>query len=169
MEFIRFVICSEIWAQRIRQTSRANSKTKKKFWLETKGLTLIPICRCQHPDDLRKTTHKSWKSPTWQKGHRGDYSTPQKPETQSLLKKKQKNSCTSSWAGLVYIPVEGGDGLRRDASQKIKDRSTNKGAGSERPPFLPVISLALHNIVFVNVFQMESDLSEQHGPNSHDF
>lgn len=61
--------------------------------------------------------------------------------------KKKKSSCTSSWAGLVYIPVEGGDRLRRDASQKIKDRSTNKGAGSERPPFLPVISLALHNIV----------------------
>lgn len=71
---------------------------------------------------------------------------------------KKKKSCTSSWAGLVYIPVEGGDRLRRDASQKIKDRSTNRGAGSEKPPFLPVISLALHNIVFVNVFQMESDL-----------
>lgn len=64
----------------------------------------------------------------------------------------------SSWAGSKYIPVKGGDGPRGDAFQKIKDTSTNNGTGSEKPPFLPVILLALHNIVFVNVFQMESNL-----------
>lgn len=113
-----------------------------------------------HPQILKKP-YMTEGSPWWL------FNATKTRNTKSLLKKKT-SSCTSSWAGLVYIPVEGGDRLRRDASQKIKDRSTNKGAGSERPPFLPVISLALHNIVFVNVFQMESDLSEQHGPNSHD-
>lgn len=79
---------------------------------------------------------------------------PQKPETQSL----KRISSTSSWVGPEYIPVEGGDGPRRDASQKIKDISTNNSTGSEKPPFLPVILLAHHHIVFVNVFQMESNL-----------
>lgn len=37
------------------------------------------------------------------------------------------------------FPHEGGDGARRDASQKIKDGSTNNSTGRENPPFRPVI------------------------------
>lgn len=72
-------------------------------------------------------------------------------------KKKKKKNLIHVFLGRTGVHSRGGgDRLRRDASQKIKDRSTNNGAGSEKPPFLPVISLAVHNIVFVNVFQMES-------------
>lgn len=49
------------------------------------------------------------------------------------------------------FPSEGGDGARRDASQKIKDGSTNSSTGRENPPFLPVILLRLHNF-WVSVF-----------------
>lgn len=57
-DFIKFVIR---FVRNVSSTYRSDimrhKKKKKKFQLET--VTVIPICLCKHPYDLRKTTHRS--------------------------------------------------------------------------------------------------------------
>lgn len=58
-DFIKFVIR---FVRNVSSTHRSDitrHKKNKKFQLETKAVTVIPICLCQHPYDLRKTTHRS--------------------------------------------------------------------------------------------------------------
>lgn len=76
-------------------------------------------------------------------------------------KTKKNNSCLPGQ--IPEIPIMGGDGAQWDASQKIKQTSTNKTAGRENPPFLPVISLRLHN----NVHECVCEREMRFGPNSY--